>query len=128
MSHPIIYVDRSEILEGQFEALRAGMAELTAFVEANEPEIPSYTVHFDKDRARMTVIHIHQDASTLERHLSVAGGEFPRVAPFIRLQAIDVYGDPGEELAARLRAKAEMLGTGLVRIHDFHAGFSRLSA
>lgn len=33
---------------------------------------------------------------------------------------------PGEELVARLQAKARLLGSGAVIIRDFHAGFARL--
>ena len=39
---------------------------------------------------------------------------------------IDVYGRPDGGLVERLRQKAEMLGSGTVRVHDFHAGFARL--
>jgi hypothetical protein len=39
--------------------------------------------------------------------------------------AIDVYGNPDDALVDRLRRKAELLGTGVVRVHELHAGFSR---
>lgn len=40
--------------------------------------------------------------------------------------SIDVYGRPDGGLVERLRQKAEMLGSGTVRVHDLHAGFARL--
>ena len=40
--------------------------------------------------------------------------------------AIDVYGHPDDALVAHLRQKAEVLGSGSVRVHELHAGFARL--
>jgi len=44
MPDPIVYVDRAEIREGRLEAVKAAVKELAEFVEANEPQILSYTV------------------------------------------------------------------------------------
>jgi len=37
-----------------------------------------------------------------------------------------VYGRPDDGLVEGLRQKAKMLGSGTVRVHDFHAGFARM--
>lgn len=58
--------------------------------------------------------------------MKVAGPKFPPIGEFIRLLSIDVYGRPDAGLVAGLRQKAEMLGSGTVRVHDLHAGFTRL--
>jgi hypothetical protein len=58
--------------------------------------------------------------------MKVAGPKFPPIGEFIRLLAIDVYGRPDAGLVGGLRQKAKMLGSGTVRVHDFHAGFARL--
>ncbi len=47
------------------------------------------------------------------------------VTDFIRLEAIDIYGRPSDDLVEQLRRKAEMLGSGAVQIHDLHAGMAR---
>lgn len=125
MSEPIIYVDRSEIRDGAFEDLRAAMSELVEFVEANEPQIIAYNVFFNEDRTRMTVVQIHTDLASLERHMRVAGPKFPPVGQFIRMVGIDVYGNLSDDLVERLREKAEMLGSGAVQVHDLHAGLAR---
>jgi hypothetical protein len=44
----------------------------------------------------------------------------------LRGPAIDVYGRPDDALVDSLRQKAELLGSGSVRVHDLHAGFARL--
>jgi hypothetical protein len=41
--------------------------------------------------------------------------------------SIDVYGEPSSAAVEQLRRKAQALGTGKVRIHGRHAGFTHLS-
>lgn len=128
MSEPIIYVDQSKIRDGKFEELKTAMNELAEFVETNVPKILAYDVYFSEDRTRMTVLHIHADSASLEAHMRVAGPKFPPIGEFITLESIDVYGRPSEDLVERLKAKAKMLGSGAVRVHDLHAGFARFTA
>jgi hypothetical protein len=125
---PIVYVDTSEVRAGRLQELKAAMAHLSEFVRANEPQLLAYNVYFSDDGARMTVLHINPDSASLELHMRVAGPEFPPIGAFINMLAIDVYGDPDDALVDRLRQKAELLGTGVVRVHELHAGFSRLLA
>lgn len=125
MSEPIVYVDQSDVRDGKLEELKKGMDELAEFVAENEPRLLAYNVYFSEDRTRMTVLHVHADSASLEFHMQVAGEQFPKFADFIRLVAIDVYGKPSNELVERLRGKAEMLGSGAVRVHDPHTGLVR---
>jgi hypothetical protein len=126
MSQPIVYVDTSEVRAGRLEELKAAMDALTQFVEANEPQLLGYNVYFSDDGTRMTVLHINPDSASLDFHMKVAGPKFPPIGEFIDMLAIDVYGRPDDALVERLRHKAEMLGSGTVRVHDLHAGFARL--
>jgi hypothetical protein len=126
-SQPIVYVDTSEVRGGRLDELKAAMNDLAEFVQANEPRLLAYNVYFSDDGTRMTVLHINPDSASLELHMNVAGPKFPPIGQFINMLAIDVYGDPGDALVARLRQKAEMLGSGSVRVHELHAGFARLS-
>lgn len=128
MADRLLYVDRSSVHDGTLAELKRAMAELADFVEANEPDIRSYDVYFSDDGKQMTVVHLHDDPATLESHMDVAGPKFPPIGEFIELESIDVYGDPGDDLARRLHEKAATLGTGRVAIHDFHAGFERVAA
>jgi hypothetical protein len=73
----------------------------------------------------MTVLHINPDSASLEFHMKVAGPRFPPIGGFIKMLSIDVYGRPDGGLVERLRQKSEMLGSGTVRVHNFHAGFAR---
>lgn len=123
----VVYVDRSTVRDGKLDELRAGMEELAAFVEEHEPDILAYNVYFSDDGTRMTVVHVHHGYESLAFHMEVAGPEFPSVGEFITLEAIDVYGRPGEDIVEQLRAKASSLGTGRVSVHDLHDGFDRIS-
>jgi hypothetical protein len=126
MSQPIVYIDTSEVRPGRLEELKAAMNDLALFVQANEPQLFAYNVYFNDDGTRMSVLHINPDSGSLERHMKVAGPKFPPIGEFIRLLSIDVYGRPNDGLVEELRQKAKMLGSGTVRVHDFHAGFARL--
>jgi hypothetical protein len=126
MSQPIVYVDTSEVRSGRLDELKAAMAELTRFVEANEPRLFAYHVYFSDDGARMTVLHVNPDLASLRFHMDVAGPLFEPIGEFITMLAIDVFGQPDEAVVESLRQKAEMLGGATVRVHDLHAGFDRL--
>jgi len=125
MSEPIVYIDSSEIREGNLEELKKAMNELVEFVEANEPRLIAYNVYFKEDGTRMSVVHVHPDSASLEFHMKVAGPLFPKFAEFIKLLTIDVYGKPTDDLVEQMRQKAQMLGNGTVLVHDLHAGFAR---
>ena len=126
MSEVIVYVDQSRVLPGKLAELKVVMQELVEFVAANEPRILTYGVYFSPDGTRMTVLHIHSDPASLEFHMQVGGPEFPKAAPFIELETIDVYGRPGDEIVEQLKAKAAMLGNGRVTVHEQHEGVHRL--
>jgi hypothetical protein len=122
----IVYVDHSDIRAGKLDELKRGMNELAAFVEANEPRTVAYNVYFNEEGTRMTVVHVHPNSASLEFHMRTAGPLFSGVASFITLMAIDIYGEPSSAAVEQLRRKAEALGTGEVRVHGRHAGFTRV--
>jgi hypothetical protein len=72
MAETIVYVDTSDVREGALDELKAGMKELVEFVEANEPQLIAYNVYFSDEGTRMTVLHVHPDAASLQLHLDVA--------------------------------------------------------
>ena len=90
MSPPIVYVDTSEVRAGQLGKLRLAMEDLARFVEANEPRLLSYTVYFNDEGTRMTVIHVDPDSAALEFHMEVAGPKFPPIGKFIDMLAIGI--------------------------------------
>jgi hypothetical protein len=128
MSSPILVVDSSDIREGKLDEVKAGVEDLVAFVEANEAEPLAYDIYFDEAGAQMTVVQIHPDSTSLERHLRVAGPVFRRFADLLTLARVDVYGSPSEAALEQMRSKARLLGNGPVVVHELHSGFRRFAA
>lgn len=125
MSSPILVVDSSDIREGKLDEVKAGVEELVAFVEANEAEPLAYDIYFDEAGTLMTVVQIHPDSASLERHLTVAGPMFRRFADLLTLARVDVYGGASEAALEQIRGKAQLLGKASVLVHELHSGFTR---
>jgi len=128
MSEPIVYIDKSEILEGKLEEVHAAVKELVAFVEAREPQLLSYNFFISEDGTRMTVVAIHPDSASMEYHMEVAGPAFRRFKDFINLSSIEVYGQVSDKVMTQLQQKARTLGSGTVVVQKPYAGFSRHGA
>jgi quinol monooxygenase YgiN len=127
MPNAIVYIDTSDVREGALEELTAGMKELVDFVDANEPQLIAYNVYFSDDGTRMTVVHVHPDAASLEYHLEVAGPFFRRFAQLVKLTSTHIYGEPSEKALTQSYEKARLLGHDAVTVHALHAGFTRLA-
>ncbi len=125
MTDPIIYIDRSEIQEGQLEKLKQEVEKLADFVEIHVPQVIAYNVYFNQEETRMTIIHAHHDSDSLQALMDSAGPLFPQFEPLIDLLSIEVYGTPSEAVMERLRKKAKMLGDATLEVHKSHAGFAR---
>lgn len=128
MAQPLVYVDTSEVRPGKLAELKVAIAELSEFVEANEPGLVSYSVYFDESGKRMNVVHIHTEAESLENHFDVAGPRFAKFADLVTLSSIHIYGDPSETALDEMREKLRMLGAGDVIVHAPHVGFVRAVA
>lgn len=122
---PIVYIDTSTIRDGKLEEVKAAVRHLVEFVDANMPRLTSYGVFLDDARRRMTVVAVHPDAASLEYHMEVGAAEFQKFAGLIDLSRIDVYGPITQSVLERLHAKARMLGSDVVDVHQRHAGFAR---
>ncbi|MDQ4148884.1 MAG: hypothetical protein M3164_02655 [Actinomycetota bacterium] len=92
MSKPI-YLYESEVREGKIDELQGAMAELAEFVESQEPRLLAYQVYFNENRNRVTVVH-HADADSLDFHMDLGGPRFAKFSELLRLETIDVYGEP----------------------------------
>jgi quinol monooxygenase YgiN len=128
MRAPIVFLDTSEIREGKLEELRRAVAELAEFVETNEADPISYQVFFSDDGRLMTVLQVHPDSASMERHMELAGPVFARFADLIDLRTVEIYGSPSEKVVEQLRQKAELLGAATVAVHERQAGFARFGS
>jgi len=124
---PLVYVDTSEVREGGLERLKADFEELVDFVEEKVPDVLSYAVHLSEDGTRVTVVHVHHDSASLERHLETGGPVFAKFSEVLALSSIRIYGEPSERAIALAWDKARSLGCEDVAVHRTHAGFARFS-
>jgi hypothetical protein len=126
-SELIIYIDRSVIQPGGLDELKAGISALVEFIKEREPQLLAYGFYFDEETERMTVVAIHPNAASLERHLAIGRSEFRKLAHLIDLQCIEVYGRPSKAVMKELRQKVRDLGDhGEVRVHSLDQGFERV--
>lgn len=128
-SETIVYIDHSRIREDLIDELKAGVQRLVEFIDAREPQLITYGFYIDEDAARMTVVAVHPDSASLERHMDIGGAEFRKLAHLVTLTAIECYGRPSERALEQLRNKAATLGDGgaVVSIERF-AGFTHLAS
>jgi hypothetical protein len=126
MSSVIVYIDHSDIREGRNDDLKAGIRRLVDFIEAQEPQLIDYSFHLDEEAARMTVVAVHPDSASLERHMEIGSTEFARLADMVTLRQIEVYGAVSDKARTMLERKATMLGGSLVTVHEPFVGFARL--
>jgi quinol monooxygenase YgiN len=126
MAEAIMYIDQSEIRPGKVEEVRSGVTGLVEYVRTREPQLISYAFYIDEAASSMSVVAVHPDSASLELHMRIGGPEFRKMAEFIDLQLIEVYGSPSDAVLDQLHQKARMLGEkARVVVHKPHAGFGR---
>jgi hypothetical protein len=128
-TEPIVYIDHSDIRGDSIDELKTRVQRLVEFIDAREPQLITYGFYIDEDAANMTVVAVHPDSESLERHMEIGGGEFRKLAHLLTLTAIECYGRPSERALEQLRQKAAALGDGgaVVSIERF-AGFTHLAS
>ena len=110
MSQLLVYVDTSDVREGELEELKGAIQELAEFIEDSEPQLIAYNVYISDDGTKMTVMHVHADAASLDYHMDVAGPRFARFASLLTLKSIYIYGEPSPKAVSQLREKVQLLG------------------
>ena len=126
MAQALVYVDTSEVRQGKREQLEEAIGELAEFIEANVPQVLAYSIYLSEEGREMTVVHVHAEPGSLDRHLETGGPVFRKFADLLKLKSIRVYGEPSERAVDLLREKASTLGSGDVTVLRPSAGFSRL--
>jgi hypothetical protein len=126
MAEPIVYIDHSEIRPGRLDEAQRTIPGVVRFVREHEPRLICYGFYVDEQASAMTVVAVHPDSASLELHLEIGAAQFRKLAEFIDLRLVEVYGEPSATALILLRQKAEMLGeSGRVVVHELQAGFAR---
>ena len=122
----IFYVDRSDVHERSLDELKTAIRALVAFVDAHQPQMLTYAIYLDEQALEMTVVSVHPNSASLERHIEVGASEFRKLSPYISLREIEVFGSLSAKAADLVQQKAAALGdAGRVRFHERFAGFDR---
>ena len=125
---PVIYVDRSDVRVGAWDELKAGIRALVAFVDSRQPQMAAYGFYIDEDAHQMTVVSVHPDSASLERHIDIGGPEFKKLGSFIELREIEVFGRLSASAVELVQQKAAALGDGgVVKMHELFSGFDRIA-
>lgn len=125
---PVIYIDRSDVHAGAWDDLKTGIRALVAFVESRQPQMTTYAFYLDENASTMTVVSVHPDSASLERHVEVGGPQFQKLARYLTLREIEVFGALSTRAIDLVQRKASSLGDGgTVLLHDQFAGFDRMS-
>lgn len=125
---PVIYIDRSRVHGGRWEELKAGIRALVDFVDRYQPQMAAYGFYLDEGANEMTVVSVHPDSASLERHIEVGSPEFKKLGPFLELREIEVFGHLSERAVELVQQKAASLGeAGAVALHEQFAGFDHVN-
>jgi hypothetical protein len=125
---PVIYIDRSIVHDGRWDELKAGIHALVAFVDSHQPQMAAYGFYLNEGANEMTVVAVHPDAASLERHIQVGGPEFNNLGPFLELREIEIYGRLSKGAVELVQQKAASLGdAGAVTVREEFAGFDRIN-
>jgi hypothetical protein len=93
---------------GAMAAERARVPELVEFIESHEPRVIAFSEYADDEAEEVTVVQIHPDAESLRFHTELIAEHAERAyrETLDATVSIELYGDPGEEVIASLRASA----------------------
>jgi hypothetical protein len=127
MSAPFIFIATNRLMEGKLAAERDRAADLSSFIEANEPQLLAFNEYANEDGTEVGVVQIHPDAASMEFHMQVVAERAARAyaETLEATTSIQVYGEPSEAVLDMLKRQA---GAGVpmtVRRHHL-AGFTRM--
>ena len=107
MSGTITFVGTYALPEGTFEEWDAAIRDMVEFVKSNVPRLISFDVYINEDKSEATSIYVHPDADSFAQHMKAAASRVDAGAQMVSVVRIDVYGDPGEHVIARLHQVSE---------------------
>lgn len=67
MPAPFIILSDWEVKEGKVEELKRFQKELSAFIEAKEPQLIAFNAFLNEEGTEMTSIQVHSDAASMEQ-------------------------------------------------------------
>lgn len=121
---PVIFIGTYRIPEGSLDEWRTGSAEMTVFVDANEPRVIGIGHYANEDGTEGTSIHVHPDSESLEHHLQAASAQIGKGSQIVQVVRIELYGPVSVAVVERLRS----MSTGWpIVVKGSVGGFSRVA-
>jgi hypothetical protein len=108
MAGPIIFVATNRLKDGALELERTRVPELVDFVEREEPQVLAFNEYLNEAEDEVTVVQIHPDSESLEKHLGVIADHARRAyeETLDRTVRIQVFGELPAAILAALREQA----------------------
>jgi hypothetical protein len=108
MPGPLIFIATNRLKDGALETERTRVPELVEFVEREEPQVIGFSEYLSEAGDEVTVVQIHPDAASLERHIGVIADHAKRAyeETLDRTVRIQVFGDLPDSVAEALRKQA----------------------
>jgi hypothetical protein len=127
MSAPFIFIATNRLKEGKLAAERDRAADLSSFIEENEPQLLAFNEYVNEEGTEVGVVQIHPDAASMEFHMGIVAERAARAyaETLEATSSIQVYGEPSDAVLEMLRQQA---GTGVpmtVKRHHL-GGFTRV--
>lgn len=107
MAGNITFVGTYALPPGRFDEWDVAIRGMVDFVKANVPRLVSFDVYVNEERSEATSIYVHPDTESFMEHMRVAATRIDKGAQMVSVVRIDVYGDPGEQVVARLHQVSE---------------------
>jgi hypothetical protein len=127
MSAPFIFIATNRLKEGKLAAERDRAADLSSFIEENEPQLLAFNEYVNEEGTEVGVVQIHPDAASMGFHMGIVAERAARAyaETLEATTSIQVYGEPNDAVLEMLRHQA---GTGVpmtVKRHHL-GGFTRV--
>ena len=121
MEHSQMHI-RAEfvIVEGKIEEYKKLVQDMSRVVETNEPGTINYQFYLNRDETKCMVheTYASSEAAIVHNNCFASRTILPKILGVSRINTIDVYGNPSEELQKALTSFSP-------QIYNLFTGFSR---
>ena len=94
--NPFIYITTHRVELGARAELEALLVEYHRLLIEEEPDLLGHYAYFDEPRAELTLVQIHRDPESAERHMQLAGELIQKGVALTTPVRVEVYGElPG---------------------------------
>jgi hypothetical protein len=125
VSEPFVYVGTWTIKPGKQQEARAWLAQHTAFIEENEPQLIAFHVYFDEEASTASVVQIHPDSASMELHMQLIEEHLTGAFEVIDTILSEQYFGRMSDALSETLAKYESPEVRVTKMPVHAAGFTR---